>query len=193
MSWKEQLAKAYTTIPHTWKEAAWKLGVAAMAITSTLTGFYLWKNPQILIGIPLERQSPVERMAGNDGMRREVYSLMEGFFYSNRPYGLMFVSWEEVDSLVGLWVRPADRFPGKAGAHGLTPDMRVIGGPFLFGECAHTESLAIPGKIMVACPIVNGYDVWGYVAAIVDDNLETIERTQNLLHFLAHRITDVIY
>ena len=164
-----------------------------MAITSTLTGFYLWRNPQILIGIPLDRQSPVERMAGSDRIRQEVYAMMERFFYNNRPYGLMFVSWEELDSLVGLWVRPADRFPGKSGAHDLTPDMRVLGGPFLFGECAYTESLAMPGKIMVACPIVNEYDVWGYVAAIVDDDPQVIKQTENLLHFLAHRITALIY
>lgn len=193
MTWKEQLAKAYTTVPHSWKELAWKVCVAGMAITSTLTGFYLWKNPQILIGIPTERQSPVERLAGNDDLRRQVYLMMEGYFYANRPYGLMFVSWEEINSMVGLWVRPADRFPGKAGAHDLTPDMRVLGGPFLFGECAYTESLAVPGKIMVACPIINSYDVWGYVAAIVEDDPSEVKKTQRLLHFLAHRVATLIY
>ena len=193
MSWKEQLAKAYTTVPHSWKEFTWRVCVAAMAITSTLTGFYLWKNPQIIIGIPAERQSPVERLAADKGMREAVYQMMEDFFYSNRPYGLMFVSWEEVDSMVGLWVRPADRFPGKSGAHDLTPDMRVLGGPFLFGECAYTESMAMPGKIMVACPINNSYDAWGYVAAIVDNDPEVIRQIEKLLDFLAHRITILIY
>ena len=193
MSWKEQLAQAYTTVPHSWRELAWRLCVAGMAITSSMTGFYLWKNPQILIGIPAERQSPVERLAGNKDLREQVYDLMERFFYVNRPYGLMFVSWEEVDSMVGLWVRPADRFPGKAGAHDLTPDMRALGGPFLFGECASTESLAMPGRIMVACPVINSYDVWGYVAAIVEDDPATVKSTQQLLHFLAHRVTALIY
>ena len=193
MTWKEQLAKAYTTVPHSWRELAWKVCIAGMAITSTLTGFYLWKHPQILIGIPTERQSPVERLAGNDDLRRQVYTMMERYFYANRPYGLMFVSWEEIDSLVGLWVRPADQFPGKAGAHDLTPDMRILGGPFLFGECAYTESLAMPGRIMVACPVINSYDVWGYVAAIVEDDPATIEKTQQLLHFLAYRVSTLIY
>ena len=118
---------------------------------------------------------------------------MENFFFSNRPYGLMFVAWEELDSMVGLWVRPADQFPGKNGAHDLTPDMRVLGGPFLFGECAATESIAMPGRIMVACPVINEYDIWGYVAAIVDDDPAEIEKTQRLLEFLAHRITNLIY
>ncbi len=193
MSWKEQIAKAYTTVPKSWKEAAWKVGVGLMAITSTMTGFYLWKNPQILIGIPHERQSPVERLAVNDAARKQIFRLMEQFFYSNRPHGLMFVSWEEVDSMVGIWVRPADEFPGKSGPHSLTPDMRILGGPFLFGECAATESLAMEGKIMVACPIVNSYDVWGYVAAVVDPDDKEVERCKQLLHFLAHRIAALIY
>ena len=171
----------------------WRLGVAAMAITSTLTGFYIWKNPHILIGIPKDRQSPVERLAGNKPLRERIYSLMSEWFYAHRPYGLMFVSWEEIDSMVGLWVRPADKFPGKVGEHSLSPDMRVLGGPFLFGECAHTESLAIPGKIMVACPIVNEYDVWGYVAVIVDDDPAEIQRCIRLIKTLAHRITVLIY
>ncbi len=193
MSWKEQLAKAYTTVPHSWREFAWKICVAGMAITSTLTGFYLWKHPQILIGIPSERQSPVERLAGNEDIREDVYTMMEGFFYANRPYGLMLVSWEEIESMVGLWVRPADKFPGKSGVHDLTPDMRILGGPFLFGECSHTESLAMPGRIMVACPIVNSYDVWGYVAAVVEDDPATVSRTKDLLRFLSHRVTALIY
>ena len=116
---------------------------------------------------------------------------MERFFYVHDPHGLMLVSWEELDSLVGVWVRPADRFPGKSGAHQLTPDMRVLSGPFIFGECAVVESLAIPGKQMVACPINNSYDAWGYVAAIVCD--EDVEQTKRLLGFLAHRITHLIY
>lgn len=193
MSWKEQLAKAYTTIPRTWKEAVWKLGIAAMAITSTLTGFYLWKHPQIIVGIPIDRQSPVERLAGNKGLRERVYNLMSEWFYAHRPHGLMLVSWEEIDSLVGLWVHPTDRFPGKSGEHGLSPDMRVLGGPFLFGECAYTESPAIPGKIMVACPILNEYDVWGYVAAITDNDPVEIQRCIRLLKTLAHRVTILIY
>jgi len=164
-----------------------------MAITSTLTGFYLWKHPQIIVGIPTDRQSPVERLAGNKPLRTKVYELMSNWFYRHRPHGLMFVSWEEIDSMVGLWVRPADRFPGKAGEHNLTPDMRILGGPFLFGECAHTESLAIPGKIMVACPVVNEYDVWGYVAAIIDNDPAEIARCQRLVKALAHRVTVLIY
>lgn len=137
--------------------------------------------------------SPVEVMAHNENVKPEVYELMQDFFYQNRPHGLMFVSWEDIHSFVGLWVRPADRFPGKSGEHGITADMRILGGPFLFDECAHTGSLAMPGKVMVACPVTNDYDVWGYVAAIVDNDPETIKDTTRLLSFLAHRVTGVIY
>lgn len=192
MSWKEQLAKAYTTVPENWKELAWKISVAFMAIVSTFTGFYVWRNPQIVIGIPIERQTPVERLADDD-LRKRVYDLMSRFFYAESPHGLMFVSWEEIDSMVGLWVRPSDKFPGKSGPHNLTADMRTLGGPFLFGECAVTESMAMPGRIMVACPVVNSYDVWGYVAAIVEDDPESIKRAIALVEILAHRVTELIY
>ena len=191
--WKEKLVRAYMTVPANWKEAAWKAGIALTAISSALFGFVVWQRPELLMGIPRNRQSPIEIMAGEGTIKETVYELMQEFFYSNRPYGLMFVSWEEIDQFVGLWVRPADQFPGKSGVHDLTPDMRALGGPFLFGECAHTESLAMPGKVMVACPIINSYDVWGYVAAIVDDDPETIRTTTRLLSFLAHRVTSAIY
>ena len=116
---------------------------------------------------------------------------MEKYYYMNRPAGLMLVAWEELDSLVGIWVRPADRFRGKAGEHGLSADMRVLAGPFMFGECSSTSSLAMPEKIMVACPINTSYDVWGYVAAVVNPGEEG--EALFLLELLAHRITSLIY
>lgn len=193
MSWKDTVAKAYTTVPKSVKEAIWKIGVGVTVISSLLTGFAIWRNPTLLLGLPLERQSVVERLSHEGEVRRAVYQLMQEYFFSHRPHGLMFVAWEEVDEMVGLWVRPANRFPGKAGPHSLTPDMRVLGGPFLFGECAQTESLAMPGMVMVACPVINEYDVWGYVAAIVEDVPETRTLTERLVRQLAHRITNLIY
>jgi hypothetical protein len=193
MSWKDTVAKAYTTVPKSVKEAIWKIGVGVTVISSVLTGFAIWKNPTLVFGVPVPRQSIVERLAHNGNIKKLVYELMREYFFSHRPHGLMFVSWEEVDEMVGLWVRPANRFPGKAGPHSLTPDMRVLGGPFLFGECAQTESLAMPGRVMVACPIINEYDVWGYVAAIVDDTPEVRTLTERLVRQLAHRVTGLIY
>ena len=193
MSWKDTIAKAYTTVPKSLKETIWKTSVGLTVISSLLTGFIVWKHPTILFGLPLNRQSIVERFASDRDLKDEAYQLMEEFFFDHRPRGLMFVSWEEIDSLVGLWVRPANRFPAKNGLHSLTPDMRVLGGPFLFDECAQVESIAMPGKTMVACPIINEYDVWGYVAAVVDDNPEEVVIARRLVRQLAHRITSLIY
>ena len=193
MRWKEKLVEYYMKVPKGWKEGAWRIGVGLTALSSLLFGFTIWQRPELLMGLPRDRMSPIEVMAHHDNVKEEVYELMQSFFYQNRPYGLMFVSWEDIHSFVGLWVRPADQFPGKAGEHGITPDMRVLGGPFLFDECAYTESLAMPGRMMVACPIINDYDIWGYVAAIVEDDPQTIEETKRLLSFLAHRITAIVY
>lgn len=191
MDWKEKIVATYAALPKTAAEAAWRVTILTVAVMSTLTGIVVWRNPDIILGTPRNERSPLELLAADDNLRRQVYELMERFFYVNDPHGLMLVSWEELDSLVGVWVRPADRFPGKSGPHQLTPDMRVLSGPFIFGECAVVESLAIPGKQMVACPINNSYDAWGYVAAIVCE--EDVESTKRLLGFLAHRITHLIY
>ena len=191
MDWKSKIVATYSALPKTATEAIWKITILAFAVMSTLTGIVVWRNPDIILGTPRDHRSPLELLAGDDKLRRQVYERMDRFFYVNDPHGLMLVSWEELESLVGVWVRPADRFPGKSGPHQLTPDMRVLSGPFIFGECAAVESLAMPGKQMVACPINNSYDTWGYVAAIVD--AADVERTERLLGFLAHRITHLIY
>lgn len=193
MSWKEKLVESYMKVPKGWKEGLWRGSVGITAISSLLFGFVLWQTPELVTGVERDRMSPVEVMSHHEGVKPELYELMQSYFYTNRPYGLMFVSWEDIHSFVGLWVRPADKFPGKSGQHGITEDMRVLGGPFLFDECAFTESMAMPGRIMVACPVINDYDIWGYVAAIVEDNPEVIEETERLLSFLAHRATEIIY
>jgi len=151
-----------------------------------------WKHPYILTGIPVDRYSITERFRNVSNMKEEVFRLMEVFFYRYSPDALMLISWEELDKLVGLWVKPAENYPGKAGAHFLTEDMRDLGGPFLFGECATSTRTVGPGKIMIACPINNGYDSWGYVAVVVDDT-EDLKRFEDLVHFLAHRILNVVY
>ena len=193
MNWKDTVAKAYTTVPTTTKEFIWKSTVGITVISTLLTGFIVWKDPTIVFGLPINRQSVVERLSSNTDIKDDVYKLMEEFFFEYRPRGLMFIAWEEIDSLVGLWVRPANRFPAKNGLHSLTDDMRVLGGPFLFVDCAHVESIAMPGKTMVACPIINEYDVWGYVAAVVDSGIEENGVTERLVRQLAHRITSLIY
>lgn len=193
VNWKSQVASAYLKVPKSWREGIWRACIGLTAISSLMLGFVIWKRPELLMGLPRDRRSPIEVMSMHPEVKEQLYKLMQEYFYRNRPYGLMFVSWEEIQSFVGLWVRPADQFPGKSGLHSITADMRVLGGPFLFSECAHTESMAMPGRIMVACPIVNEYDVWGYVAAIVEDDPKVISETLRLLSFLAHRATEIIY
>lgn len=191
MTWKEQLAKAYTTVPATLKELAWKASLLGFALSAALMGIALWRNPNVVLGTPIAEQSLIERLARNEDIKKEAYELMEKFFYAYRPDGLMLVAWEELDSLTGIWVRPANRFPGKSGVHDLTEDMRILAGPFIFGDCAMTESIAMPDKVMVACPINSDYDVWGYVAAVVDE--ADASKTSRVLNFLAHRITRLVY
>ena len=106
---------------------------------------------------------------------------------------MMFVAWEELNELHGLWVKPAQYFPGKSGVHQLTDDMRVLAGPFVFNECEYTDSMAMQGKVMVACPVVSSYDVWGYVAVVIDNNPEKIDYALRTLSFLAHRFSVLIY
>ena len=191
MDWKEKIVATYSPLPKNAAEALWRITILTVAVMSTLTGIVVWRNPNIVLGTPRNQRSPFELIASDENLRRQVFDLMERFFYVNDPHGLMLVSWDELETLIGVWVRPADKFPGKAGVHQLTPDLRVLSGPFIFGECAVVESLAMPGKQMVACPINNSYDAWGYVAAIVD--ADDVEKTERLLGFLAHRITHLVY
>lgn len=190
-TWKELVAGAYIKVPKTVRELVWRTGVAGFTVVTILAGIFLYRNPKALLGKPVAEQSMIERMAADSSVKESIFELMQQFFYSNRPHGLMLVSWEELDSLVGVWVKPANRFPGKSGAHHLTPDMRILSGPFVFGECKSVDSLAMPDKVMVACPINSEYDVWGYVAAIVSP--EDAITTEKLVEFLAHRIVQIIY
>ena len=190
-SWKEILARYFTQIPKTVGEAVWKLIFTVIMGGGILTGYMLYKNPGIVFGQPWDERSPTEILAIKPEIRESVYDLMNQFYLVHKPEGLMLVSWDTITEMRGLWVRPADEFPGKAGPHPMTPDMRVLGGPFLFGECAQTESLAKPGMIMVACPVNNEYDAWGYVAAIVEP--EQAPQMLRLVEFLAHRVTRLIY
>ena len=189
--WKEILARYFTNIPKTVGEALWKALFTLMVGGGIMTGYALYKNPGIIMGQPWEERSPTEILAIKPEIRASVYDLMEQFYLVHKPEGLMLVSWDTIETMRGLWVRPADEFPGKAGAHPMTQDMRTLGGPFLFGECASTESLAQPGMRMVACPIINEYDAWGYVAAVVEPGRE--KETLRLVEFLAHRVTLLIY
>tara|TARA_Y100000004_G_scaffold115525_1_gene129741 strand:+ start:2244 stop:2819 length:576 start_codon:yes stop_codon:yes gene_type:complete len=191
MDWREKIVATYSSLPRNVAEGLWRVAILGIAVASSLMGIVAWRSPEIILGVPRAERSPIDLISEDEKLKDQIYALMDRFYLTHRPYGLMLVSWEEIDSLVGIWVRPADKFPGKSGPHQLTPDLRVLSGPFIFGECADVESLAVPGKQMVACPINSTYDAWGYVAAVVD--AADVEKTQRLLSFLAHRITQLIY
>ncbi len=189
--WKAILAMAAVKVPNTLSEFLWKGSLIGLGLTATLSGMLLWRNPGIIFGEPIEKQSLIKRLSAHEDDKKKVFDLMEKHYYRHRPLGLMLISWEKLDSLVGVWVRPADDFPRKSGEHGLDVEMRTLGGHFLFGECAQTESLSIPGKTMIACPIVSAYDVWGYVGMVVEE--DSAADSIPLLQLLAHRITTLVY
>jgi hypothetical protein len=193
IGWKVEVAKALTKMPRSLGEWLWRSSLLGLGVSATLSGLLLWRNPGIIFGEPVEEQSIIQRLAAHPEEKEKVFELMSNHYGREGQKGLMLVAWEELDSLVGIWVKPADKFPGKSGAHDLTPDMKVLAGPFIFGECASTESIAFPGYVMVACPIVSSYDVWGYVAEVVEDDKATISRAKSSLRILAHRITRLIY
>ncbi len=191
--WKAILARAVVKVPATFSEFLWKGSLISLGLVASLSGMLLYRNPGIIFGTPLAERSIVERLSSSEDLKDAVFELMQNYYHSHEVKGLMLVAWEEIDSLTGIWIRPADRFPGKAGPHDLTPDMRHLAGSFIFGECSFTPSLAIEGYTMVACPILSTYDVWGYVAVVVESDEVVIARELNSLNFLAHRVTRLVY
>jgi len=191
MDWRSETILTFIRVPKGWKEFAWKASVLVLSAFSTLAGLAVTKSPSILFGKPIDEQPLFQRIASNKDTRNSVYNLMEEFYYENKVNGLMLVAWEELESFIGVWVRPAEKFPGKSAEHGLTSDLRSLIGPFTFGECSSVPSLAMPNRTMVACPINNSFAVWGYVAAVVEK--EKAESTKLLLSYLAHRITTLVY
>lgn len=136
-------------------------------------------------------RSLIERMADSEDIKRRAIEEMEAWFYAHRPHGLMLVSWEELRTLTGVWVKPGERLKGRIGVHDITADLRQLAGPFIFGECGSLPAAEMPGKIMVSCPIYNDFDVWGYVAAIVDPS--EVDYTLRSMGALAHRLNRVFY
>lgn len=200
MDWKTILAKALHQFlmdkPEDWKEALRRTGIAAFAVLASMVSFTVARHPEWVSTLspkPVNERRIETRFADDKTIERRVVIELETWFYSHRPHGLMLVSWHDLDSLTGLWVRPRGQFPEKESSHSLTSDMRVLAGPFVFGECATASSLALPGKTMVACPIYTEYDVWGYVAAVVDPAETSVDYTQRSISALAFRIRQIIY
>ena len=156
--------------------------------------YALAANPSFVASLAPGRigeRSMIERMADSEKIRRSAIEEMESWFYAHRPHGLMLVSWEELRTLTGIWVKPGERLKGRIGVHDITADIRTLAGPFIFGECGSLPAAEMPGKVMISCPIYNDFDVWGYVAAIVDPS--EVDQTLRSLGALAHRINRIFY
>lgn len=199
-TWKEILAKAVAEFlvskPENAKEAARRIAVVAVVSLLSFSAFTVVRHPEWVAELgprPRSERSITQRLAEDPEAREYVIQALESWFYEHRPHGLMFVSWHGLDALAGVWVRPRGAFPEKEGPHALTPDMRQLAGPFVFDECAAVPSIAMPGRIMVACPIANEHDVWGYVAAVIDANELSVEHTERSVRSLASRIVSRIY
>ena len=65
------------------------------------------------MGHPREEQSVTQVLAAHPDIKDEVFNMMKEFYLTVNPEGLMLVSWDRIDALVGLWVKPADDFPGR--------------------------------------------------------------------------------
>jgi len=173
--WKGVLSKAFVKFflerPDSLGEAT-RRGLAILfSLGIGVTAYSIARNPVDLIEVfqvPREQRSITHILAAEGETRESVVQELEEWFYGHRPHGLMLVAWDRLDEVVGVWVRPRSGLSVKPGVQPLVAEMRELGGPFIFGECHEVPSNSIPGKTLVACPIFNGYDVWGWVAAVVD-------------------------
>ena len=199
-TWREILAETvsefFLSKPSDAKEALRRFAVVCFLTFVSFSTFTVVRYPEWISTLspkPIAERSIDQRLAENKEARDFVFTELERWFYSHRPHGLMLVSWHNLNQLAGVWVRPRGAFPEKEGPHTLTPDMRQLAGPFVFEECHAIPSRAMPGKTMVACPVANSFDVWGYVAAVIDTREVNLEYAMRSVRSLADRITDAIY
>jgi len=199
-SWREILAEAaaqfMTTKPSDVKEWFRRLAVVTFLSFTALTTFTLVRYPEwvsMLSPRPIAERNIETRLAEVSGMSERVTNELEDWFYSHRPHGLMMVSWHDLNELSGVWLRPRGTFPEKEGHHTLTPDMRLLAGPFVFGECKDVPFDRDPTKVLVACPIHNQYDVWGYVAAVVEPDKANVDYMLRSVNNLTARIKSILY
>lgn len=199
-TWREILAEAasqfLTTRPSDAKEWFRRLAVVVFLSFAAVSAFTLVRYPEwisVLSPKPIIERDIETRIAESSGMLEKLTDELEAWFYSHRPYGLMLISWHDLNQLSGIWLRPKGVFTEKEGHHTLTPDMRLLTGSFIFGDCTNIPFDRSPGKILVACPIYNSHDVWGYVAAVIDPEEIEVDYALRSIMSLASRITSFLY
>jgi hypothetical protein len=199
-TWREILAETLSEFflgrPENVAEWFRRVAVVSFLTFASFSTFTVVRYPEWISYLSprsIEERAIEERLAEDKHLRQDIFNEMERWFYGHRPHGLMLVSWHDLNALTGVWVRPRGSFPEKEGPHTLTLDMRQLAGPFVFGECHSVDSLAMPGKIMVACPIYTSFDVWGYVAAVIDPAETSPEYVFRSVRSLANRLRGRIY
>jgi len=169
--------------------------VVLLILFTAFCSFSLWRHPQWITNlgpVPIPERSIEDRIADDPKMEALLVEELENFSAQYQPFGLILVSWEELRSMNGLWVDPKSNFPFTTGPHVPPPELRSLGGYFVFEECSTIQSSVFESKKKVACPIFTEHDVWGYVAILVDKG-ENYARLERALGALASRLTEIIY
>ena len=195
--WKEILAEAFSSFflsaPGSPKELLRRIAVTVVLVMLSGGAYLLVREPAVLsaiTGTPIEEQSITDRMRH---VRSTVEDSMEDWFYTNRPRGLMLVAWDDRATLRGVWVKPEAVLHDRMGIKQIASEIREWAGPFMFGECARSDYASIPGASIVACPIYNDYDVWGYVAIVYHPSETDHDTARKTLANLAHEVTSELY
>ena len=197
-TWREVLSKAFVNFflekPESKAEALQRVVTLFTICTIGFFSYTLVKDPSLLTslaGRPREERSIIDLLASEHDTSKTVWIHLEDWFYEHKPELLAFVSWERLQETTVVWVRPRSGSEIRTGAQPLPEYIRDIGGAFMFGDCGSVSSVAYPGKVLVGCPVGNGYDVWGFVIAIVDP--ERVSYSLRSVGTLAARISRAIY
>lgn len=196
-SWKEILAEAFTSFflsaPNSAKELARRVAVTVVLVMLSGGVYVVVREPGVLArlgGAPIEQQSLTQRMRHS---RSRVEKALEDWFYTNRPRGLMLVAWDDRTTLRSVWVKPESVLHDRIGVKQIAAEIRSWAGSFIFGECARSDYPSIPGASIVACPVYNDYDVWGYVAVVYHPSEISHDQARKTLADLAHEIISELY
>jgi len=195
--WREMLVAAFDSFflqpPSSTLEGIRRFAVVIALMMLSGGTYILAREPQFLYtltGRPITEQSITQRMRS---VGSKVEAAMEQWFYRNRPQGLMLIAWDELATLRGVWVKPESAFSDRIGVREIAAEIRDWAGPFIFGECVVEDYRDMPGSRIAACPILNEFDVWGYVAVVYSQRDMTDNRALTLLRHLARDITNQLY
>lgn len=196
-SWREILVIAidsfFLQAPTSIAEGFRRLLVVCALLMLSGGTYVVAREPEVLgnlTGRPVIEQSITRRMRH---VGRQAEEALEAWFYRNRPRGLMLIAWDELTTLRGVWVKPESSFGDRVGVREIAGEIREWAGPFIFGECVVSDYNDLPGARIAACPVLNEYDVWGYVAVVYDNRDMSDDKALFLLRNLTKEITELLY